>query len=152
MMNRGTSTTLGYVLTLSIATLLVGGLIVAGSTFVEDRREQVIRQELTVMGQHITASIDQVDRYARASDDLEVAHIQQTFPTDVTGSTYDIRLVDGSDDATLFLNTTQPEVSVRINVTTVTPISTTTFVGGETVRVACEVSGGDCDRIVIENV
>lgn len=67
MSDRGTSTTLSYVLTLSIATVLVGGLIVAGSTFVKDNREEVIRQELQVIGEHIASNIEQVDRYAVAA-------------------------------------------------------------------------------------
>lgn len=152
MSERATSTTLSYVLTLSIATLLVGGLIIAGSSFVEDRREEVIEQELEVIGQHLTSNIDQVDRYARASDDLSQAEIVQTFPSDVTGSTYDVKLVDsGGDDPTLFLNSSQPQVSVTVNVTAVSPISGSVSAGGGTIVVECEVSSGDCDRIVIGN-
>lgn len=152
MTDRATSTTLSYVLTLTIATLLVGGLIVTGSSFVEDRREEVIRQELEVIGEHITGNIDQVDRFARASGDLSVAEIEQAFPEDVTGSTYNIKLVDGGgNDPTLFLNSTQPAVSVSVNVTAVSPITATSTADGGRIVVECEYSGGDCDRIVINN-
>ncbi|MFC7028484.1 hypothetical protein ACFQH8_15745 [Halomicroarcula sp. GCM10025710] len=60
--DRAVSTALGYVLTLSIASLLVTGLIIAGSGFVEDRREQVVREELTVIGQQIGADLARADR------------------------------------------------------------------------------------------
>lgn len=150
MSDRATSTTLSYVLTLSIATLLVGGLIVAGSTFVEDRREQVIRQELKVIGEHVAGNIDQVDRYARAADSLERATLNQTFPDDVTGATYDLRLVGGSDPR-LFLNATQPDVSVNVNVTAQTTIADSDADGGTIVVECASITGGDCDEIRITN-
>ena len=151
MTDRATSTTLSYVLTLSIATILVGGLIIAGSTFVEDRREQVIRQELEVIGEHIAGNIDQVDRYASASDDLSTARVEQTFPDDVTGSTYDVKLVPGGGDPTLFLNSTRPAVSVSVDVTTTASVSSDTAAGGGTIVVRCVVSGGDCTEVELTN-
>lgn len=146
MTDRATSTTLSYVLTLSIATILVGGLIVAGSSFVEDHREEVIRQELKVVGEHVASNIDQVDRYAQAADTLEQASLNQTFPDDVTGSTYNLELVGGTDPR-LFLNATRPSVSVDINVTTTTEIGDSNA-GGGTVVVFYDSS---VDRIKISN-
>ena len=147
MTDRATSTTLAYVLTLGIATILVSGLIVAGSTFVEDRREQVIRQELQVIGEHVASNIDQVDRYVRAGDDVSTARVEQDLPNSVTGATYDLRLVEGSDP-TLFLNSTQPDVSVSVDITTVTDVADSNA-GGGTVVVEC--TDGNCDEIEINN-
>lgn len=152
MTDRATSTTLSYVLTLSIATVLVGGLIVAGGTFVKDHREQVIRQELSVIGEHLAGNIDQVDRYARAGATLSAARIEQHFPNDVTGSSYTVKLADGGNDPRLLLNASQPQVSVSINVTTVTEIDATTSADGGRIVVACDVTAaGDCDDIEISN-
>lgn len=147
---RGTSTTLSYVLTLSIATLLVAGLILAGSTFVQDHREQVIRQELQVVGEHLASNIEQVDRYAAASDGLTDAKIRQQLPNRVTGSQYDVILRD-SGDPTLYLNATNPDVEVQIDVETQADVTTETFAGGGEIAVECEVSANQCDRIVIDN-
>lgn len=151
MTDRATSTTLSYVLTLSIATVLVGGLIVAGGTFVKDHREQVIRQELQVIGEHVASNVDQVDRYARAADDLAAANVSQTFPDDVTGATYVVRLRDNGGDPRLFLNATRPTVSVDVNVTTVRPVATESNASGGTIVVKCQVAGGDCNKILIDN-
>jgi hypothetical protein len=115
MTDRGVSTTLSYVLTLTIATLLVGGLIMAGSSFVEDRREQVIRQELLVVGEHLASNIEQVDRYRRAADTVQTASVSQAFPNDVTGSTYTVELKDGSPPQ-LYLNSSRPRISITVNV------------------------------------
>lgn len=146
MTDRATSTTLAYVLTLGIATILVSGLIVAGSTFVEDRREQVIRQELQVVGEHIASNIDQVDRYVRAGDDVSTARVQQNLPNSVSGATYNVKLSDGSDP-TLFLNSTQPDVTVTVNITTLTDVGASDAGGGSIVAKYDE----SADEIVIEN-
>lgn len=116
MTDRATSTTLSYVLTLSIATVLVGGLILAGSTFVEDQRENVIRQEMQVVGEHLASNIEQVDRYNRSADRLEEARVSQTFPSDVTGSSYLVELEDDGGQPQLHLTSSQPRVTVSLNV------------------------------------
>jgi hypothetical protein len=147
MTDRATSTTLAYVLTLGIATILVSGLIVAGSTFVEDRRELVIRQELEVIGEHITSNIDQVDRYVRAGNEVSTARVEQDLPNSVTGATYNVRLAD-SGDPTLYLNSTQPDVSVSVNVTTLTDIQESNAGGG---AIVVECATNACDKIEINN-
>lgn len=154
MTDRAVSTTLSYVLTLSIATLLVTGLIFAGSTFVEDRREQVIRQELRVIGEHVATNVEQIDRYAAATDDLRSARLSQTYPPRVTGATYDVILRDGGGGgavSTLYLNSTDPDVAVQIDVRTTADVAAESVADGGAISVECEVSAGSCDRIVIDS-
>ena len=146
MTDRGVSTTLSYVLTLTIATLLVGGLIMAGSSFVEDRREQVIRQELRVVGEHLASNIEQVDRYGRAADTVHTATVAQSFPNDVTGSSYTVELKDGSPPQ-LFLNSSRPRMSVTVNVSDgITACDSVASSG----PIVAEWDGGSCD-IKIDN-
>jgi len=155
MTERGTSTALSYVLTLSIATLLVSGLLFAGSTFVEDSREQVIRQELQVIGEHLASNVEQVERYANATDIVRSASIEQTFPSRVTGSTYDVTLSGGGGDPRLYLNATKPAVSVRIDLDSSSRIrnNADAYADGGTIAIRCEGGGSDdCGGIVIENV
>lgn len=151
MTDRGTSTTLSYVLTLAIAAVLVTGLITAGGSFVEDRREQVIREELRVIGEHVAGNLEAVDRYATASDDLNEAQINQTLPRQVTGARYEVRLQPNSGDPHLWLNTSRPEVSVQVNVTAQNDVTSETVADGGRITVACTVSSGDCDELEIRN-
>jgi len=151
MTERATSTTLSYVLTLSVATILVSGLIFAGSTFVEDRREQVVRQELQVIGEHLATNVEQVDRYADATDTLRAASLEQTFPSRVTGTTYDAILRGNGGDPTLTLTASDPAVTVEVDLADGVPITGETFADGGTIAATCQISGGNCDRIVIEN-
>lgn len=151
MTDRATSTTLSYVLTLAIAAVLVSGLLLAGSTFVEDRREQVIRQELLVIGEHLASNVEQVDRYARANEDLAEARIEQTFPGRVTGTSYGVRLVENGMEPTLVLRSVRPRVSVEVNVSVQTTVADSNASGGR-IAVECAVSaGGNCDDLVIDN-
>lgn len=144
MTDRGTSTTLSYVLALAIATLLVGGLVFAGSTFVEDRREQVIRQELRVIGEHVAGDVQQVDRYAQAADSVSTARVRQSFPRSVTGSSYTMKLRDGSP-ATLYLNATQPDVRVAVEITTQQPVASESVASGGPVVATCDTGASPCE-------
>lgn len=130
-MTRGTSITLSYVLMFGMSTILVTGLVIAGGGFVENQREQVIRQEMTVIGNQLAGNIEQADRLTLASDENDpVVYINETFQQDVTGSTYDVELVDGSPPQ-LVLNSTRPAVSVRVNVTVRTDVADSQADGGE---------------------
>lgn len=144
MTGRATSTTLSYVLTLSIATLLVGGLVFAGSTFVEDHRKQVIRQELQVIGEHLASNLEQVDRYAAAADDVDAARIGQTFPDSVTGSTYTVKLREDGSQPRLYLNASRPRVRVTVAVSVTGASVSESVASGGRMAANCEPSGGSC--------
>ncbi len=145
--DRSVSTALGYVLTLAIAALLVGGLFVAGGNFVDDRREQVIRQEMNVVGQHVASNVEEADRMVEAGGSSTEVSINQTFPDRVTGSSYRVELVE-DDGGYLRINSTRPEVSVVIEVDNATALENSYAEGGE---VAVIYDSGS-DELVIRDV
>lgn len=153
MTDRGMSTTLSYVLTLGIAAVLVTGLITAGGTFVQDRREQVIREELRVIGEHVAGNVERVDRYARASDTLSEARITQALPRQATGSRYSVTLRENGGDPVLWLNSSRPSVSVALNVTVHNDVATESVADGGRITVECVVPSppGACDELEIHN-
>lgn len=114
MDSRAVSSTLSYTLTLAIASLLVTGLLVAGNDFVNDRREEVIREELRVIGEQVAADIARVDRLARAGDDVDELAINRSYPDQVAGSEYDVTLSTSPKEVTL--TSVDPEISVRVAV------------------------------------
>ncbi|MDS0282984.1 DUF7266 family protein [Haloarcula onubensis] len=127
---RAVSTTLGYVLALAIATLLITGLIIAGGSYVDTQREQVIRDELTVVGQQLAADVERADRLVRAADtdSAVTVRVNRTFSNTVTGAHYRLTLVPG--DGTLVLNTTSPDVTVRVPITNETALGASSARGG----------------------
>lgn len=146
-MRRGTSITLSYVLMFGMATVLVTGLIIAGGGFVENQREKVIRQEMTVIGNQLAGNLEQADRLTQASDSADpVVYINESFQGQVTGSTYNVELVDGNPPQ-LVLNSTRPTVSVRVNATVSTDVANSQTDGG-IISVAYDQSA---DALVIRN-
>jgi len=126
--NRAVSTTLSYVLTLAIATLLITGLIIAGGGYIDTQREQVIRDELTVVGQQVAADVERVDRLARAGDGASTVSLNKTVSNSVTGAKYELRL--NPDDSTLVLTSSSPEITVRVGITNQTALGESTARGG----------------------
>jgi len=114
--DRAVSSTLNYVLSLAIASLLVTGLLIAGGTFVEDRQTEVIRSELGVIGQQVASDINRADRLLTAGDGGTRVVINQSFPKRITGTGYDIQLNPGDDE--LVLTSVDPEVRIDVHVET----------------------------------
>jgi len=143
------STTLNYVLSLSLATLLITGLLVAGGNFVKDQREQTIRTELQVVGQQAVSSVAAADRLAQtAGMNGDVVEITQSLPDRVTGMRYSINVNDGSDPY-LILSTNQPDISVRVDIVPLAnPLVTSSIQGGK-IRVVYDVAN---DELEVEHV
>lgn len=115
---RAVSTTLGYVLMLGISMLLITGLVTAAGTYVENQREQVVRSELTVIGEQLSADLAAVDRLARTwGTDREA--VTRQLPSDVAGKTYTVEVVNpgpAGSGSYLALTTSDPEVTVTVMV------------------------------------
>ncbi|WP_423999376.1 DUF7266 family protein [Haloarcula salina] len=129
MDNRAVSTTLSYTLTLTIATLLVTGLVVAGSDFVNDRREEVVREELAVIGQQVASDLAQADRLVQAAHGgSPTVTLRRSYPERVAGSGYRISL-DGPNDR-VALESVEPSLSVTVDIETTSAMGTSTVNGG----------------------
>jgi hypothetical protein len=151
MNSRSVSITLNYILVLLITAVLITGLIIAGGSFVEDQREQVVEGELRIIGNHLAGNMEQVDRYVRVNETNppSTAYINQTFSNDVTGSTYGVTLDERDGTAQVVLNATRPDVSVRVNATVQTAIDPDSFANGGSISIAYDES---TDQLVIRNV
>lgn len=146
--DRSVSVALNYILALAISTILVTGLIIAGGTFVEDTRMRVVENELTVIGNHLAGNLEQVDRMVEASDGSDtVARINQTFQTQATGSPYRIELENGNPSQVV-LNSTELDVSVRVNTTTDTQLDEESLAVGGSVSVRYNDTS---DKLEIDN-
>lgn len=127
--DRGTSTPLGYALTLGITTLLVTGLLIAAGGFVGDQRERSIRGEMQVLGQQMASDIAAGDRFVQSSSS-DFA-ISRSVPNRVVGTSYTIQVKkDGSGQPYLQLTSLEPEVTVTVDLALQTSIKTTMFSGG----------------------
>lgn len=152
-MERATSTALGYTLTLAISTLLVTGLVLSGSTFVETQRELVIRNELEVIGEQVAGQLEQADRLVSAGVTPDNVRINQTIPDKVAGKSYDVVLEEGSPESTLELTTDNPDVSVSLDIplSTPPPTGSRTSAEGGIIIVQC-VNPPPCTNLEVTDV
>lgn len=129
---RAVSTALGYVLTLGISMLLITGLVAGAATYVEDQREQVIRSELTVIGEQLSSDLAAVDRLAQTwGTDREV--VIRHLPADVAGTTYTVEVVNPGPPGSgsyLELTTSDPAVTVTVDLELDTTIGDGSVDGG----------------------
>ncbi|AUV81507.1 hypothetical protein C2R22_07440 [Salinigranum rubrum] len=132
--DRAVSTTLAYVLSLGIASLLISGLMFAGSGFVESEREQVIRSELVVVGQTLVADVEGADRLASTIDGT--VSVRSSLPRRVGSSAYTITLTDQGGGVTeVTMTAASVDISVALRLVTNTPVAEGTVEGGELVIV-----------------
>ena len=122
---RAVSPVFGYVLTLSVATLLVGGLLISAGGFIDDQRRNTAESELQVIGQQISADIAAADRLAR-TDGAEDIRVGRTIPQAVVGSHYSVEVVEngGPTSPYLELSTSRPDVTVAVGIASRTTVST----------------------------
>ncbi|MFB6085136.1 MAG: hypothetical protein ABEJ94_12920 [Halorientalis sp.] len=127
--DRGVSTTLNYVLGLSIAFVLVTGLLLAGGTFVENQRERSIRTELEVLGEQVSADVEMAGRLVATTTRNESVRVSRDLPPRVAGIGYQIS-IEGGTDPRVVLRTFDPEITVTVPVKTSVPIESSTVSGG----------------------
>ena len=130
---RGVSPVLGYVLTLGISTLLVSGLLIAATGFVDTQRERTTESELQVIGQQVSADVAAADRLHRTDGATDVV-IRRELPDSVVGSQYTVFVRsdnEGPTDTYLRLRTVRPEVTVEVGIASETTAADSAVGGGE---------------------
>ena len=126
MTDRGVSVTLNYVLSLAIATLLISGLLFATGDVVGDRRESVVRGEMQVVGERVSAGLAIADRLARTGANTVVVEV--SAPSRVAGQDYSIEVNATSRE--VVLRTTDPNVVARVPIRNETAIAESEANGG----------------------
>ena len=143
--DRAVSTTIGYALTLGVASLLITGLLIAGGGFLQNQREVTTETELEVIGEQVSADISSADRLS-ASDADEV-NITRSLPDSVTGSQYTISL-ETSPQTHLELRSADPEVTVRVDVAVHETSLAATDIDGGNIQVSYNRTS---DELVLRN-
>lgn len=141
MRDRAVSNTLSYSLTLTMATLLVVGLLTAGSTFVGDQQSHVVRSELEVVGQRLAADVSTADRLVALSDGAGDVNVTSRLPQSVSGASYSIEVRTGGGNASLELRSPAFDGGVAVPLANATAVEATTTSGGDVVVVYDESTG-----------
>ncbi len=115
---RAVSVTVGYILMLAVAMLLMGVLLTGAAGLMESQSQQVINDELTVIGNQLASNIHEADRLAviaaadaDASGEDGTVELTVRLPQQVAGTGYLVSI----ETETITLSTTNPDVEVTVS-------------------------------------
>ena len=132
MTDRAVSVAVNYVLTLLIATVLLGGLVVAAGGVIESQSNNSVHDELGVIGERLAADVESADRLRAAGGEDANVSVRSDLPNRVSGTSYSIE-VDG-EDGEITLSSQRPEVTVTVSFTA-EDVGSTQVRGGAVVTV-----------------
>jgi hypothetical protein len=102
------------VLAIGISTLLIGGLLIGTTAFVEDERRSVVREELGIVGERLAADVEAVDDLGR--DGANASQLTDV-PESVAGAPYFVDVVGCSaGNACLELTSADPAIETSVTV------------------------------------
>ncbi len=127
--DRGQAITLDYTLGIAIAAILVTGLLIAGSGFVEDQRSSAIRAELEVVGQQVATDVEAADRLVASGETNTTVRVERRLPSEIAGSEYLIEL-EGGADPQVVLTSNAMNLSTSMSVSAETAIEDSRAFGG----------------------
>jgi len=111
---RAVSVTVGYILMLSVAALLLGVVLTGAGGLMESQSQQVVSDELTVVGNQLASNIHEADRLAQvgAADTGEpTVELTVRLPQQVAGTGYLVEI----GNETITLSTSNPDVEVTVS-------------------------------------
>jgi len=144
--DRGVSSAVTYSFIVVITLALTGGLVVGTDALIQDQRQQVVTDQLDVVGQRLVATVETADRLSATANAPDSLAVTREFPDRVAGSAYRVRVVNenpGGTESTVYVETVDGEVSiaVRVSVDSANGIEESTVTSGA-IRVRYESSNG----------
>jgi hypothetical protein len=122
---RAITSILNYALLLVIVTLLVAGLLVGVSGFVETQSERAVRSQLDTVGNQLAADIETASRLVGTAGGDQVS-VDADLPDTVGGSHYRIEATNVSGDRyRLVLRSSKPAVETSVVVRSTVPVAGT---------------------------
>lgn len=153
--DRGVSTTLGYVLTLTITAILISGLLIAGGTLVEDQRDRIAQEELSVSAEQLASGLSEADRLAESADGGVMA-VRIWLPDRVAGGSYTLELTNESTSpnqparTTIVATAQGANAETTVSIRTSVPVANRTVLGGP-LTVSHRDADGDGSRELVVN-
>lgn len=152
--DRGVSTTLGYVLTLTITAILISGLLIAGGTLVESQRDRIAQEEVSVSAEQLASGLSEADRLAQNAGE-GVMRVRIWLPERIAGGGYTIELSNVSTDpdqparATIAVTAANANAEATVSVRTGVPVANRTVTGGPIVVSNQDVDGDGSPELVM---
>lgn len=127
---RGVTTVLRYALFLVIVTLLVAGLFVGVSGFVESQQERAIGSQLETVGNRLAADLTTANYVVSGSGAATTTRFRTTLPDAVASSEYRVSITGSGPRYELTLRSVEPAVERTVAFRSSVPVAATTVTGG----------------------
>ncbi|AFK21382.1 hypothetical protein E6P09_16605 (plasmid) [Haloferax mediterranei ATCC 33500] len=147
MTDRATTIALNYVMLLGVVSILVSTLVFGVGGLVTDQQERGVRSQLDVVGNRLANDLTTVD--GLASQTGSSVSLRSDLPDRAVGSRYTITVSPiGGDLYQLTLQSSDPDVVVRVRFQSQTPIESGTVRGGP---VDIEYDSGTSEGVVLRD-
>jgi hypothetical protein len=127
---RAVSPAVTQALTIGISTILITGLLLGGSSFIDTKRENTVRQGLQDIGAGVSSDLVRLDQFdtAGVSNDLSFS---SDYPDRIGGENYRVRLAPGPDRTTIYINSTTSELGTQVRFENRTGVCENRVTGGQ---------------------
>jgi hypothetical protein len=130
--DRGVSSNVSYVLTLTIMTLLLTGLALSSGAVIDDERSRVIRAQLEVLGERLASDLTSADQLARRTGTDTTMRTTSDLPDQVVSRSYSISIRSaGAGSSNIYeIDMIAGTVETTVEVYSLTDIETGSTPGG----------------------
>ncbi|PSP84067.1 hypothetical protein BRC96_06065 [Halobacteriales archaeon QS_6_64_34] len=137
---RAVSPAVTQALTIGVSTILITGLLLAGSSFTDTKRDNTVRQGLQDVGSGLASDLVRLDKFdtAGVADNISFS---SEYPDRIAGEGYRVHLVEGADRATIHVNSTASNRRTQVRFRNDHPVCESTVPGGQ-LTVAYDVTRG----------
>lgn len=127
---RAVSPAVTQALAIGISTILITGLLVGGTTFINTKTDNTVRAGLQDVGSGVTSDLVRLDQYNGSASTGTIAYTSD-YPDRVGGESYRIRLIPRADFTTIFVNSTSSELQTKVRFATETAVCGGTVQSGQ---------------------
>jgi len=127
---RAISPAVTQALTIGISTILITGLLVGGSTFVDAKQDSTVRQGLQDVGSGVASDLVRLDQFSRTSDRSTISFTSD-YPDRVGSEGYEIRLVPDSGVTKIYVNSTSSELWTVVRFANTQDVCASSVSGGQ---------------------
>lgn len=128
---RATSTVVNYVLLLAVLAILISTIVAGSSSYVDDRRSQVVHDELEVVANRLAADLTTADGLAGTVDPNGSVEMRAPLPERVARRHYRVEIRQATPDTyALRLAADGVNVTAWATLTLDRPVRTGSYSGG----------------------
>ncbi|WP_324662762.1 DUF7266 family protein [Haloarcula sediminis] len=137
---RAVSPAVTQALTIGISTILITGLLLGGSSYVDNKREQTVRQGLQDVGSGVASDLVRLDQFDTADVSSNVS-FTSNYPDRLAGEGYRVHVVEDGELTMIHINSTSSDRQTQVRFANDQPVCESTVRGGQ-ITVLYDVTRG----------